>query len=135
MTYTITLFKQEGEHTHSNCVIERKVEFVVKSGIANAAINPTEALRTVLGDITVNKEIHLPGTAGFIHRNTVKKTMNRARNAVKGYPAKPSSFGDFKEIPPPFTSTADGGNFLIANTTVVKDNPSPIAPSVLRLHE
>ncbi len=113
-------------------VIERNVKSVVKSGVANAAINPTVAPRTVLGDITVHMEANLPGTAGFIpHRDTVKKAVNRARNAVKGYPAKPRDFGDLKEIPVPFTVTADGSKFLIANTPVIKDNPSPNAPRVI----
>ena len=77
-------------------------------------------------------EANLPGTACFIpHRDTVNKAVNRARNAVKGYPAKPKDYGYLKEIPAPLTCTADGGKFLITNTSVIKDNPSPYAPKVL----
>ena len=104
VTSNNTLVKQEGEHTHSNDNIERKVKTVVKTAVESAAMLPTVTPRTILGSIAVNLETNLPGTTKFIpNRNTVSQAVNRARRTVKGHPPKPQHFDDLIDLPVSFT--------------------------------
>jgi hypothetical protein len=126
------LVSQQGDHTHSNRLVERKVKEVEIENIAAAALLPTVTPRTILGAISSNLEANLPGTSAFIsNRNAINQAVHKKRKLLKGYPPKAKVFEDLVNIPEHFSKTADGKPFLVLNDTVIPGNSIPNAPRIL----
>jgi hypothetical protein len=68
ITVTISniLVSQNGEHTHSNRLVERKVKGVENKNIEAAALLPTVTPRSILGAISENLDATMPGTSAYI---------------------------------------------------------------------
>jgi len=122
----------KGIHNHPNHLMEIKVRQIEKNKIAAAATLPNAAPRTVFGDITATVMNTAPGSTSFIKsKGALAKKLQRDRVAAKGYPKKPKSFDDLKDIPPQLTKTHCKESFLILNDTVQPDSTEPGAKRLL----
>jgi hypothetical protein len=132
ITSTKVIYKQNGEHNHSNRLVERQVKMVEKENIAAAALLPTVAPRSILGAISVAVENKMPGSAAFVsNRHNINQAIHKKRKSLKGYPSQAKAFEDLHDIPEQFATTADKKRFLLLNDTVIPNNPVPSAPRIL----
>ena len=74
------ILKETGEHNHSNDLLKKRVQVLENKFVDNAAINPTIATRTILGNISnrlQNESLHAAAAMSTI--NNLKMKIYRAR--------------------------------------------------------
>jgi hypothetical protein len=100
VTSSHILVSQQGAHTHSNRLVERKVKEVETKNIAAAALLPTVTSRTILGAISSNLEANMPRTSVYIsNRNAINQAVHKKRKLLKGYTPKAKVLEDLVNIP------------------------------------
>jgi hypothetical protein len=129
---TMKVFKLSGNHNHSNQLLEKSVRDVEEKKIKMAALVPSIAPRTILGEISMNLEESMAGGTAFMRtKQSLTKAVHRKRLSVEGYPPKPQSYDDLESLPVLLTKTTNKQPFLVLNDTIVPGDMTPMAKRLL----
>jgi hypothetical protein len=120
------IHKMSGDHNHSNLLLENNIHDVEDEKIKVAAIVPSIAPRTILGEISVNLEETMAcGTALMRSKQSITKAVHRKALSVKGYLPRPKTFVDLESLPSQLTKTTDQLPFLVLNDTIMPSMTPP----------